>query len=325
MNTITAALHRALARVFAYPRVRALTMLALLTVPPLMLTACIQPQAVFDEYSTVTVQITAPPSFPIAGVRVAVSGSGLTAGDNDFAFTDTTGFAQIRTKETGFHYIVARHADYDIGYGGTAANLTLGGPFQVYQRGRLNIPSVSSAVAPDYLFPFTGNEVPPQQAPRQLGLRKKTPKKARFVFMVEDSPVLKRTFQPDLANPAGKVYVTGDFNNYSLTVQDQNGQPADGAIEMFDDGSLVENSGDDQIGDGVFTRIVDLPPGEHTYVFLVNGISVFNRDPYEEFSKPVRVLVRNPLNNLPNQGLAEIREFRASAITVTDDPADVQN
>jgi hypothetical protein len=315
----------ALRRAFARPRVRALTMLALMLAPPLSLTACIQQQAVFDEFSTITVQLTAPPSFPVAGVRVAVSGSGLTAGDNDFAFTDTTGFASIRTKETGFHYIVARHSDYDIGYGGTAANLTIGGSFQVFQRGRLNITALNSAFAPDFLFPFTGNEVPPQQAPRQLGLRKKTPGKARFVFMLEDSPVLKRTFQPDQANPAGKVYVTGDFNNFSLTVQDQNGLPADGAVEMFDDGSLVENSGDDQIGDGVFTRILDLEPGEHTYVFLVNGISVFNRDPYEEFSKPVRAQVRNPLNNLPNQGLTEIREFRASAITVTESPQDVTN
>jgi hypothetical protein len=309
----------------ATPRGRALLMFALLVTPPLSMIGCIQPHVVFEPFSTVNVQIDMPPPFEVAGVRVAISGSGLTAGDNDFAFTDSTGFAAIRTKETGFHYIVARHGRYDLTYGGTAANLGIGGDFLRFQRGRLVIPALGSMVAPDYFFPFTGIDATPQVTPRRVGLRKKVPGKARFVFFLEDSPILKRTFSPDQATPAGKVYVTGDFNNFNLTLPDENGLPLDSAKELFDDGSLVENSGDDQGADGVFTRVLDLEPGEHTYVFLVNGISIFVRDPYEEFSKSVRVAVRNPLNNLPNANLVEIREFRASAITVTEGPEDIPN
>lgn len=316
----------AIRHVFSTPRGRALTMLALLLAPPFALTACVQPHAVFEGFSTVNVQIDMPPPFEVAGVRVAISGSGLTAGDNDFAFTDSTGFAAIRTKETGFHYIVARHARYDLTYGGTATNLAIGGDFIRFQRGRLVIPALGSMVAPDFFYPFTGNDLPPQQiTPKKLGLRRKVPGKARFVFFLEDSPILKRTLDPNQANPAGKVYVTGDFNNFNLTLPDENGLPLDSAKELFDEGGFAENSGDDIGSDGVYTRVLDLEPGEHTYVFLVNGISIFLRDPYEEFSKPVRVAVRNPLNNLPNQNLVEIREFRASAITVTEGPDDIPN
>jgi hypothetical protein len=305
-------------------RLKGLALLALSLSPLLLLTACIQPHAVFEPFSLVNVQVVAPPNLTVAGIRVSITGSGLIAGDNDFAFTDSTGFATIRTKETGFHYIVGRHATYDMGYGGTVANLSLGGPLQVFTRGRLEIPRIGVTVSPDFFFPFTGVDAPPLKPPRQVSVRLKKPGKVRFVYFAEDSPILRRTLAPDnMPQPSGKVFVTGDFNNFSLTTEDVD--PVNGAKELFDDGSFQVPDGDDQIGDGVFTRVLDLPPGEHTYAFLVNGVGLYSRDPHEEFSKQVVIGVRTPDNSVANRRVLEIRELRASAVTVTSDPRSITN
>lgn len=42
------------------------------------------------------------------------------------------------------------------------------------------------------------------------------------------------------------------------------------ANELFDDGS-ARRSRDDQAGDGVYTRNIELPPGVPSYVFLVSA------------------------------------------------------
>lgn len=305
-------------------RLKAVALLFIMVGPLIWLTACIQPKAVFEPFSVVNVQVQPDGPDTVAGIRMTVTATGLIPGDNDFAFTDSTGFASIRTQATGFHYIVARHAAYDISYGGIAANLTLGGEFQVFQRGRIEIPGPASVVTPDFLFPFTGNDLPPQLAPRKLGVRRKKAGKARFVFFAEDGNITSKTLRPtNQPQPVGKVFVTGSFNNYNLTTEDVD--PINGAKEMFDDGSFQFPEGDDQLGDGVFTRVLDLPPGEHTYMFLQNGIGLFTRDAHEEFSKDVRIGVRNPDNSVANPRVLEVREFRASAITVTSDLNSVKN
>jgi hypothetical protein len=299
---------------------RALRLLLIATVAASAagLCACIQPRAAFEPFSVVAVQVDVPFNLPRAGIRVSVSGSGAIAGDNDSAFTDSLGFAAIRTKVVGRHYIVARHQDYDITYGGTAANLGSSGPRQVFERGRLDIPVQGATVSPDFFFPFTGNNFPPQVPPRRVGMRPKVPGKARFIFIVEDSNVLRNTFAPTQPMPFGKVFMTGSFNNFNLVTEDVD--PVDGAKEMFDDGSFQVPDGDDQIGDGVFTRVLDLPPGETTYAFLANSISIFLRDPYEESSKNVRIVARTPSTSSGNPNVLDVREFRASSILVTRPP-----
>ena len=307
-----------------YKLLRAITLYLAILSPALGLVACIQDRTVFAPFSVVNVQLISSNNLPIAGVRMSLTASGLIAGDNDYAFTDSTGFAQIRTQKTGFHYVVARHALLDMSYGGIAANLVSGGPLQVFQRGRFEIPTPGAVVAPDFLFPFTGAPNGTQVAPKQLGLRPKKPGKARFTFFAEDGNILVHTLAPDnFPQPSGKVFVTGDFNNFSLTTEDVD--PINGAKELFDDGSVQTPEGDDQLGDGVFTRVLDLPPGEHTYMFLQNGVGLYTRDPYEEFSKNVRIAVRTPDNSVANPREEEIREFRASAITVLGDPHAVPN
>ena len=305
-------------------RFKAVLMLILIVAPAFWLTACIQPEAVFEGFSVVNAQVVSSGVDPVAGIRLTLTSTGLTPGDNDFAFTDSTGFASIRTKATGFHYVVARHALYDVSYGGTAANLTLGGSFQVFQRGRVQIPKEGSSVNVDFLFPFTGTVLPNQFAPKKVGVRRKKAGKARFVFFAEEGNVISKTLQPtNQPQPVGKVFVTGDWNGYNLTTEDVD--PVNGAKELFDDGSFQVPEGDDQLGDGVFSRVLDMPPGEHTYMFLQNGIGLFTRDPHEEFSKSVKVGVRTPPNSIANPGVLEVREFRASAITVTDSLNNVKN
>lgn len=308
-------------------RIRALAMLFLMVSPMVWLTACIQPKAVFEPFSSVNLQVVAlRGGDPVGGIRVSLTATGLIPGDNDFAFTDTTGFASIRTQNPGFHYIVARHALYDIGYGGLVANLAIGGPLQNFQRGRIEVPTpLGAVVTADYLMPFTGNgALAGQRAPQAVSVRRKVPGKARFIFFAEDGNVIRRTLRPDnKPQPVGKVFLTGSFNNYNLTTEDVD--PVNGAKELFDDGSFTVPGGDDQIGDGVFTRVLDLPPGEHTYMFLQNGIGIFTRDPYEEFSKDVRIGVRTPDNSVANPRVLELREFRASAITVIDSLNNVTN
>ena len=305
-------------------RLRVLVMVLVALSPLAGLSACIQDSTVFAPFSVVNIKVVPTGNLPIAGIRMSLTASGLTPGDNDTAFTDTSGFATIRTQKTGFHYVVARHALLDVSYGGLAANLTLGGTLQVFQRGRINITDMNQSVTPDFLFPFTGNAAPPQVAPKQLGLRPKIPGKARFIFFVEDGNVIRHTLAPDNPPmPSGKVFVTGDWNGFSLTTEDVD--PVNGAKELVDDGSVQFPNADDQLGDGVFTRVLDLSPGIHTYAFLQNGVGIYTRDPYEEFSKPVRVAVRTPDNSIGNPREEEIREFTASAITVTADPNAVQN
>lgn len=299
-------------------------LLLLVLSPVIWLVGCIQPKAVFEPFSVVNVVVAPDGANPIAGIRMTLTSTGLLPGDNDFAFTDSNGVAQIRTQSTGFHYVVARHALYDVGYGGVAANLTLGGPFQVFQRGRIEIPTQGASVTPDFLFPFSGNDLPPQVAPKKLGVRRKKPNKARFIFFAEEGNIIRKTLQPtNLPQPVGKVFVTGSFNNFNLTTEDVD--PVNGAKELFDDGSFQVPDGDDQLGDGVYTRVLDLPPGDHTYAFLQNGVGIFVRDPHEEFSKDVRIGVRTPDNSISNPRVLELREFRASAITVTSSLNEVQN
>jgi len=280
---------------------------------------CIQPKADFTPFSVITLVVDVPVTVTRAGIRVTVSGSGATAGDNDYAFTDTTGFASIKTQQTGYHFVVARHQTFDITAGGTAANLIPGGEMQVFQQGRLYIPNVGAALSPDFFYPFTGVDSPPQKVPKKLGMVRKTPGKARFMFIAEDSEILKNTLQPShQPQPLGTVSVTGDWNEFNLTQEDVDS--ASGARFLYDDGSLIHpESGDDIAGDGIYTRVLDLTPGNHTYAFMVNGIFMFYRDPYEETSKQVRAVVRIPEDTPGTPGLIEVREFRASQILVTEE------
>ena len=297
------------------PAVRVLV-LGLLMATALVLSACIQPHTVFTPFSVITLIVDVPENMTRAGIRMALSGTGKTAGDNDSSYTDTTGFASIDTQATGHHFVVARHQDYDIAVGGTAANLTPGGAMQVFEQGRMIIPSVGVSLSPDYFYPYTGEDLPPQEAPRRLGMRKKRAGKARFVFLAEDSDILKQTLHPDHKPQAlGTVSVTGDWNNFNFTQEDID--PVNGARFLYDDGSLINPEGGDDIGgDGAYTRILDLEPGEHTYAFLINGVTLYTRDPYEESSRQVRVVARVPAGFPGNPGAEEVREFRASSVLV---------
>jgi hypothetical protein len=283
------------------------------------LSGCIQPLAVFTPYSVVTAIVDQPANETRAGIRVTLSGSGATTGDNDSGYTDTTGYVSFRTQQTGYHFIVARHQAYDMTVGGTAANLSISGPMQPFQQGRLLISSPETTVSADYFYPFTGVNSPPQQAPKKLRLQQKTAGKARFMFLAEDSSILQRTLAPDQKpTPFGTVSVTGDWNNFNLTQEDVD--PADGAKFLYDDGSSsLVNSQDTVRGDGVYTRVLDLPPGDHTYMFLINGLTTFVRDPYEEKSVQVKAVVRIPVSMPGNGNTIEVREFKASSILVTKD------
>jgi hypothetical protein len=291
-----------------------------LAVIAFFLTACIQDTSVFTPFAVVTVKINQPPDQTAAGVRVTVCGTGLLAGDTSAAFTDITGFALIRTQFTGFHYICARHSAYDITFGGTAANIPLGGEpgTLAFTRGRIFIPTVESQVEVDYLYPFTGLD-PPQLKPQTLRLIPKTPLRAKFCFNAEDSNVLRNTFKGTTPGipPGGRVFVTGDWNNFNLEQEEVD--PINGAKELFDDGGQIHpGDGDDQAIDGVFTNTLTMTPGDHTYAFLVLGAGIFVRDPYEEKSKLVRIVARTPRGSIGNPGVVDVREFVASSVSVTD-------
>lgn len=164
---------------------------------------------------------------------------------------------------------------------------------------------------PDPEQGYNGNAGP-------LQLHTKTQGKAKFIFCAEDSWLLRRTLHPDQQPmPYGKVFVTGDWNNFNTVIEDID--PEHGAKEMFDDGSIQYPKGDDQIGDGVYTRVLDLPPGEHTYCFIANGVSIneltFEPDPYAERTRTVTIRRDWKLHpDAPPRTME--RTFRASVIAV---------
>jgi hypothetical protein len=244
--------------------------------------------------STVDVSLKVPGAPHPMGIHVWLSGGGGLPGLNEETVTDQEGQATLLTRRSTFSYVVARRKDCDVTLAGKKTALGIGGTMQVFQRGRMNLMSLGTHEKPDMVF--GGN----------MEMKLKSPGKAKFIFCAEDSQVLRTTLSPDnQPQPAGKVFVTGDFNHWSLVTEDVD--PVNGAKEMFDDGGLSGATGDDQIGDGVYSRVLELPPGEHAYAFLVNGIAANGfallPDPYGEGSKVVP---------LPTGATV-----RASVITVT--------
>jgi len=297
----------------------------------LLLTACVQDSIVFEQFGTVTVDVDVPEPLSAAGIRVHLSGTGELVGDNDLAFTNTDGKATIRTQRGGqFSYVVATHEDYQITYGGDVQSLgTVFGEAckNVQFKGRIQLPGPDDTVAVNFLFPGTG--LPPlfpdprlivclgDTAPQRLAMRPKRAGFARFVFFREDSRQIINSFACSRPVPGGSVFVTGSFNNFNMDFNDT----VNGPIELVDDGCLNEevNSGDDFAQDGAFTRVIAVESGEVSYVFLANTIPLPLRDPYEERSKRVRVLIHTPDRTSAGVGgIREIREIVASVMTVKD-------
>jgi hypothetical protein len=262
--------------------------------------------------SIVEVKLMTPHAPSAAGVNVWLGGTGAWPGLNERAKTDGDGWAILRTRRTEFMHVVARRRDCDIALLGHRKNLEIGGDWLRFQRGRLDLSVPGATLQPDLVLGA------PEEAP--LALRKKTPGKAKLVFILQDSLWLRRTLHPDGPTPAGKVYVTGSWNNFNTRLPDENGMPADAVVELFDDGSLVENSGDDVFADGVFTCVLDLPPGEHQYVFMVNGHhgngAALVTDPYEEGRKTA--WITTPWNSgLPDSPTTVTLQWPVSTIQVT--------
>ena len=260
-------------------------------------------QAEAPPISRVDVKLKVASASPTA-VRLWLTGGAGLPELNEFALTDDAGEAQLYTRRSTYMFVAARRRDCDLKLLGAKRTQGLGGVNQLFQRGRLDLSQLGTTAKPD---------------PIELTL--KTPGKARFAFCAEDSMVLRRSLSPgNKPQPAGKVYVTGDWNNFNPLTEDVD--PENGARELFDDGAAVHpDSGDELMGDGVYSRVLDLPPGEHTYVFLVNGIAnmghSFVLDPYAEGTRTATAR-RKWQQTAQDPGWDGEQSFPASVITVTD-------
>ena len=230
--------------------------------------------------SIVGVQLALPAGGNPKGVSVWLSGGSRTDREdrNESTTLDETGTGYVLTRRTGYHFLVVRSPQHDIALAGSAHQLAAP---QAWQRGRLFLQPQRDLIEPDLLFTGLTHDIRPGHHP--LMLTPKTPGKARFVFAAEDSEALRESIGPEagLEKP-GKVWVTGDWNGFSLVSEEED--PLHGAKLLHDDGAPA--SGDDQAGDAVFTRVLDLPAGVHAYAFLVSPDGArprrFTRDPYEE-------------------------------------------
>lgn len=306
-------------------RIKALVMLVFLAGVSVTLTACVQHAIEFTEFGIIEVQLVVKEPFSPAGVRVSLSGTGITAPDPEHSFTDTAGRAIIRTRFAGNRsFVVATHEDYEITHGGSvaAAQVELGSPcLNVKERGRIILPGPQEANGPDFMYPgigiaFVGRQCVDEVTPQRLALRPKEGGVARFQAFLEDIRIARNLFSCDQPVPGADIRVTGSFNDFNFKVAESFDPtappPPSDPIALADDGCLDGPSGDDRSQDGVFTRRVKLPPGEVSYVFFANPIPLPFRDPYEERSKRVRVV----LDRDSTTGVQEVREIIASVMTV---------
>lgn len=305
-------------------------MLVFLAGASLSLTACVQHAIEFTEFGIIEVQLQVKEPFSPAGVRVSLSGTGITAPDPEHSFTDTAGRAIIRTRFAGnLSFVVATHEDYEICHGGSVAEtqVELGSPcLNVKRRGRITLPGPQEANGPDFMYPgigiaFAGRNCVDEVMPQRLALRPKQAGRARFAAFLEDIRIARGFFDCTQPVPGADLRVTGSFNDFNFKVAesfDPTAPPPPGdPIALADDGCQDGPSGDDRSQDGVFTRVVYLPPGEVSYVFFCNPVPLPFRDPYEERSKRVRVVLTADATT----GAQEVREIVASVMTVKDSNA----
>ena len=224
------------------------------------------------------------------GVRLTLSGTG--GFSTAFVTSTPDGRATLKAYDVGHHFVVAQHRDYHLGIGGSLAALTSTGANHLLERGRLKMLGSGPQASPDFLFPFTGVQGPdgvtlrsPSTGGAAFELERKGAYLARFLFIAEDSPELVRTLNPQNPMMGGKVFVTGDWSDFSTDPEMTDA----GLLEMYDDGSQMMEPGDAQLGDGIYSRQIKLKPGVHAYAFLVNGHLPYVRDPYEEGHTTVTV------------------------------------
>lgn len=231
-----------------------------------LLTGCIQAVSLPRDRAIVEGAIAVPDGEGEAGIRIDLSNSApsrqnqsrdllLTAA----AFTDEDGAFSVPTPEDGpGFFAVARHPYFDMEVGPLAA-LSVG-----------RTTTLTSFLALADLE--TGAQAPVNAPPT---MTRKLPGRVKFMFLRRESAFTK------LPN----VEVFGDFNGFSKK---------NGLIEVFDDGSQVEQSdedgnpfysGDTVVNDGVYVRVIDgLPPGNLRYNFLLSRNLVI-RDLFEEGSE----------------------------------------
>lgn len=222
-----------------------------------------------------------------SAVTAWVSGWGLHFGTAPSTKLTGNGTINLRTGIKSPAMVVLRGPKTDIAYGGDERRIMprfAGEPYSPLSKSRLLLKPGENYLT--FLFPYSGTTdwgFPNLEGPKATKLVRKTPGKAKLIYFAENSAALQKTLV-DPNQPMGRVEVVGDFNNWST---DNNA----GTIkELFDDGGMVEDGSTDAVvGDGVYTRTLELPRGTHGYAFLVNGSPNLQRDPYEEGSKIVEI------------------------------------
>ncbi|MBI4870746.1 MAG: hypothetical protein HY814_04180 [Candidatus Riflebacteria bacterium] len=239
--------------------------LALLAAMP-MTAGCIQ-DGIVAPTSVIQARLTVPAGLSTVGIRANLVGSGTNfnrvrilgpfPNSSDLGFCDVEGDFTIETRHADRHFVVARGANYDLGYGIVyipAAGQTI----DVFE---VNLDSARFGSTDPRLTDSLHELIP------------KTAATAVFVVFAEDF------------GPLSTVEVVGDFNSFD---------PRKNARPLWDDGSQfdidpatagTQVSGDRVAGDGAWTRIdTTMPSGELHYGFVINKDDLIRSDPYEEKS-----------------------------------------
>lgn len=232
-------------------------------------------------------KITVPGDVDPTTVSAYVTGWGLHHGFPPVSKLKGDGSLQVQTGVQGPGFVALRGPKVDIAYAGDLTKIVArheGRAFSPLEKSRMVIAPGQMCVS--FLFPYTGTSdwgFPNLIDPKEARLVRKTPGKAKLIWFAENSRALSRSLV-DPNQPMGRVEVVGDFNNWTTDAN------AGTIKELFDDGGMVEEGSTDAVvGDGVYTRTLDLPKGTHGYAFLINGSPNLVRDPYEEGNKQVEI------------------------------------
>ncbi|MBI4859509.1 MAG: hypothetical protein HY815_04515 [Candidatus Riflebacteria bacterium] len=209
--------------------------------------------------------ITVNTTVPTVGVRIDTVGSGTNVslinpigpapGSSESTFAVVTGDWTLPTKRLGARRIVARGIFYDLAWGDIYPD-SFNGEFK-----SINLKSVT--------IPWNS----PLRADRANHLLVKAPGRAVFVVFAED-------FTIDRVPVRSVRLLLDDFTNPAVGFN----VPDDGSADPQTDHAPDTSSWDLSAGDGVFTRVLTLAPGDHQYGYVINNDGFIRRDPYEEES-----------------------------------------
>jgi hypothetical protein len=232
-------------------------------------------------------KVTVPDDVDPTTVSAYVTGWGLHHGFPPATKLKGDGSVDMATGVQGDGFVAMRGPKVDIAYCGDTTRIMPrheGRTWTPLEKSRMVIAPGELCVS--FLFPFTGTSdwgFPNLVDPKEARLVRKTPGKAKLIWFAENSRALTKSLV-DPNQPMGRVEVVGDFNGWKTDANS-------GTIkELFDDGGMVEEGSTDAVvGDGVYTRTLELPKGTHGYAFLINGSPNLVRDPYEEGNKVVEI------------------------------------